>query len=155
MLLHRLVALSVLIATAGAAQRTAAQSRVVATTLPQVDTTVVVRANGIEIAFDPALITLRQGTRVRIRFINVGLFAHNFVLVRNEDDIELLSAKAQDAPEHVPLMLKSKMLAYSNLAEPTKSVETSFVVPPVGTYTYVCLVEGHANVMVGKLRSLP
>ena len=150
-MLRRLIVLAALCT----AQRATAQSRVAATTLPQVDTTVIVRANGIEIAFDPATITLKQGTRVRVRFMNMGLFAHNFILVRNEDDIEELSAKAQDAPEHVPMLLKAKMIAYSNVAQPTKTVELAFVVPPAGNYTYVCLVEGHANVMVGKLKSLP
>ena len=140
-----------------AAPPTAAENTgpVVAPTLAQVDTTITVRANGTELVFDPATITLKHGTRVRIRFANMGSFAHNFIVVRNENDIEELAAKAQDASEHVPLSLKAKMISYSNIAQPTRTVEMAFVVPPPGDYTYVCLVEGHANVMLGKLRSLP
>jgi len=130
-------------------------SVVVAPKLSQVDTTITLRANGTELIFDPATITLKQGTRVRLRLANMGTFAHNFILVRDESDIDQLAERARDASESVPLSLKSKMVVYSNIAQPTKTVETAFVVPPPGDYTYVCLVEGHANTMIGKLRSTP
>lgn len=131
------------------------QGVVVAPKLSQVDTTITLRAHGTELIFDPATITLKQGTRVRVRFANMGSFAHNFILVRDESDLDQLAERARDASENVPLSLKSKMIVYSNIAQPTQTVETSFVVPPPGEYTYVCLVEGHANTMLGKLRSIP
>jgi plastocyanin len=131
------------------------QSVVVAPKLSQVDTTIILRANGPELIFDPATITLKQGTRVRLRFTNMGSFAHNFILARDERDIDELAVRARDAAENVPLSLKSKMIVYTNIAQPTQTVETAFVVPPPGEYTYVCLVEGHANTMLGKLRSIP
>lgn len=131
------------------------QGVVVAPTLSQVDTTIMLRANGTELIFDPATITLKQGTRVRVRLANMGTFAHNFILARDDSDIDELAQRARDATENVPLSLRSKMIVYSNIAQPTKTVETAFVVPPPGEYTYVCLVEGHANTMLGKLRSTP
>jgi len=131
------------------------QGIVVAPRLSQVDTTITLRANGTELIFDPATITLKQGTRVRLRFVNMGTFAHNFILARDESDLDELAQRARDASENVPLSLKSKMIVYSNIAQPTKTVETAFVVPAPGGYTYVCLVEGHANTMLGKLRSIP
>jgi hypothetical protein len=54
----------------------------------------------------------------------------------------------------VPLTLKDRMIAYSALASPGQTVEMVFVVPPPGEYTYVCLMSGHAGVMLGTLRSL-
>jgi plastocyanin len=128
---------------------------VVAPKLAQVDTTVTLRANGTELIFDPATITLKQGTRVRLRFANMGSFAHNFILVRDERDLDELAVRARDASENVPLSLRSRMIVYSNIANPNQTVETAFVVPAPGEYTYVCLVEGHANTMLGKLRSTP
>ena len=123
--------------------------------LAAVDTTITIRANGPELMFDPATITLKQGTRVRLRFVNMGTFAHNFILVRSDDDLDEMMQRALDANENVPLSLKSKMITYSNIAQPTRTVETAFVVPAPGDYTYVCLVEGHGNTMTGRLRSVP
>jgi plastocyanin len=131
------------------------QAPVLPTTVSQPDTTITMRAHGTELVFDPATITLKQGTRVRIRFANAATFAHNFILARTEDDLDELIHRARDANENVPRSLKSKMLAYSNIAQPSQTVEFGFVVPPPGDYFYVCLVEGHANTMVGKLKSLP
>jgi plastocyanin len=131
------------------------QAPVAPTTVSQPDTTITMRAHGTELVFDPATITLKQGTRVRIRFANAATFAHNFILARSEDDLDELIHRARDANENVPRSLKSKMLAYSNIAQPSQTVEFGFVVPPPGDYFYVCLVEGHANTMIGKLKSLP
>jgi plastocyanin len=131
------------------------QGVVVAPTLAAVDTTITIRANGTELMFDPATITLKQGTRVRMRFVNMGTFAHNFVIVRDENDLDEMIQRAHDATDNVPMSMKAKMIAYSNIAQPTRTVETAFVVPAPGDYTYVCLVEGHANTMVGRLRSTP
>lgn len=129
------------------------QGVVVAPKLAQVDTTITLRASGTELVFDPATITLKQGTRVRLRFANMGSFAHNFVVARDDSDLDQLAERARDANENVPLSLKSKMLVFTNIAQPSQTVEAAFVVPPPGEYTYVCLVEGHANIMLGKLRS--
>lgn len=127
----------------------------VPTTLAQVDTTIIVHANGTELAFDPPSIALKQGTRVKIRFSNMGTFAHNFVVVKDEQDIDELALRAMDAREHVPVSLKSKLVGYTNIAQPSQTVEMAFTVPAAGEYFYVCFVEGHAGVMLGKLRSLP
>jgi plastocyanin len=128
---------------------------VVAPTLSVVDTTILIGADGPELAFNPATIVVRAGTRVRIRFKNAGTLAHNFILVRNEDDIDDLAREAADlGGEHVPMMSKSKLLVFTNMASAGQTVEAGFVVPPAGTYFYVCMVEGHVNTMVGKLISL-
>jgi plastocyanin len=131
------------------------QGVVIAPTLASVDTTITIRANGPELAFDPATITLKQGTRVKLRFANMGTFAHNVIIVRDENDLDQIIERAHDATDNVPMSMKSKMITWSNIAHPTRTVETSFVVPAPGDYTYVCLVEGHANTMIGRLRSTP
>jgi plastocyanin len=120
-----------------------------------VDTTVVIRASGPTLEFEPTAIVLKQGTRVRIRFINEGTLPHNVVFVRHEDDIDVLAMAAmQEGGDYVPLDMRDKMFAHTKLASPGQTVETTFVVPPPGGYTFVCLMSGHAAMMLGRLRSL-
>lgn len=121
---------------------------------PAVDTTVTVNA-GMALEFEPATIALKQGLRVRLRFINAGSLPHNIVFVRNEDDLDALASAASKAGgNYVPLEMKDRIFGYTLLASPGQTLETTFVVPPPGTYTYVCLMSGHSNVMLGTLRSL-
>lgn len=127
----------------------------VAAAQERVDTTVIVRASGPTLEFDPTAIVLKQGTRVRLRFINEGTLPHNFVLVKSEDDIDdLAMAAMSEGGDYVPKHMKTKLLAYTALASPGQTVEVTFVVPPAGGYTYVCLMSGHAAMMLGRLRSL-
>jgi plastocyanin len=119
------------------------------------DTTIVVRANSSTLEFDPPAIAAKAGARVRLRFVNSGTLPHNFVLVKDEDDIDALAAAASKAGgDYVPLTQKEKMIAYSTLASPGQTVELVFVVPPAGEYTYVCLLSGHSTSMLGTLRAL-
>lgn len=119
------------------------------------DTTITVRANTSTLEFDPPTIAAKQGTRVRIRFANVGTLPHNFVIVKDENDIDDLAAAASKVGgDYVPLAQKAKLIAFTTLASPGQTVEATFVMPPAGEYTYVCLLSGHSNSMLGKLRSL-
>ena len=123
--------------------------------VPAPDTTIIVRANTSTLEFDPPRISAKQGTRVRIRFANVGTLPHNFVIVKDENDIDDLSAKASKVGgDYVPLAQKDKMIAFTKLASPGQTVEVTFVMPLPGEYTYVCLLSGHSNSMLGTLRSL-
>lgn len=120
------------------------------------DTTITIRAAGSTLAFVPPRISVKNGTRVRIRFVNEGTLPHNFVLPREADDIDALGTAAYQADNtgHVPLEHRDKLIAYTGLASPGETVEVTFVVPPPGVYTYVCLFPGHSNTMLGTLRSL-
>jgi plastocyanin len=120
-----------------------------------VDTTVVIKSTGPVLEFDPTSLFLKEGTRVRLRFVNDGTLPHNVVFVRDEDDIDpLAQAAMQEGGDYVPKDMKAKMVAFTKLASPGQTVETIFVVPPAGRYMYVCLMSGHANLMLGTLRSL-
>jgi len=120
-----------------------------------VDTTIVLHTTSSSMEFDPPAIAVKQGKRVLLRFMNTGTLPHNLVLVRNEDDIDDLAAAATKVMgDFIPVAQKAKMIAHTTLASPGQTVEVTFVVPPPGEYTYVCLMTGHANTMIGKLRSL-
>jgi len=121
---------------------------------PAADTTITVRA-GSTLEFDPTTISVKQGTRVRLRLVNAGTLPHNIVVVRDSSDLDRLAAVAShEGGDYVPLALKDRLIGYTTLASPGQTVEMVFVVPPPGEYTYVCLMSGHAGVMLGTLRSL-
>lgn len=120
------------------------------------DTTIVVRASGSSLEFLPPRLSVKAGTRVRLRFVNEGTLPHNLVLPRSEDDIDAIALAAYEAAEtgYVPVTQKEKLLAFTTLVSPGETAEISFDVPPAGEYTYVCLFPGHANTMLGTLRAL-
>jgi plastocyanin len=121
------------------------------------DTTITVHTYGAELAFDPDRITVKAGTTVRIRYINESPLSHNLVVVREEDDIDVLGVAALDArkTEYIPQQHKERILGHSPLAATGRTVEFTFTAPPAGDYFFVCLVDGHYNMMVGTLRSIP
>lgn len=120
------------------------------------DTTITIRATGSTLEFTPTRVSAKAGTRLRLRFVNEGTLPHNVVVPRSEDDIDALALAAYQAGEtgYVPMDLKAKLVGFTALASPGETVEVSFVVPPAGEYTYVCLFPGHSNSMLGTLRAL-
>lgn len=133
--------------------RFSSQPGLPASSLP--DTVITIRANSSTLEFDPPAIAARQGTRLRLRFVNEGTLPHNLVITRDEEDIDSLAAAASRAgQDFVPHALEAKLVAWTPLASPGQTVEVTFVVPPPGVYTYVCLMTGHTNSMMGTLRSL-
>jgi uncharacterized cupredoxin-like copper-binding protein len=122
----------------------------------QGDTTITIKAFSSTLEFVPANISLKAGTRVRLRFQNEGTYPHNFVLPKTDDDIDDLAAAAMNAGESgfVPVAMKDKLFAYTGLISAGEIGEVTLVVPPPGKYTYVCLFPGHAASMLGTLRSL-
>jgi len=107
------------------------------------------------LAFEPDGFTVKAGTTVRIRYVNESTLAHNLVIVRTEEDIDVLGTAAYEAGAtgFVPMQHKDRMIAFSPLASPGKTVELTFVAPPPGEYPFVCLVDGHFNIMLGTVRS--
>jgi uncharacterized cupredoxin-like copper-binding protein len=120
------------------------------------DTVIEIRTTGSNLEFSPSRIAAKQGTTVTIRYANDGNLPHNFVLVKEEADIDVLGPAAFQAGDthYVPLQHEAKMFAHSALAKPGETVEVTFDVPPPGEYYFVCLYPGHYNMMVGTLRSL-
>jgi len=120
------------------------------------DSIIEIRTEGASLTFTPDRISIKNGTRITIRYTNAGALPHNFVLLKNEDDLDTVGMAAFDAADtgYVPLQHKDRFIAYSELAKPGDTVEVTFVVPEPGEYTFVCLYPGHYNMMLGTLRSL-
>ena len=132
-----------------------ASARAAAVAAPA-DTTIEIRTTGSNLEFSPSRIAAKQGATVTIRYTNDGTLPHNWVLVKEEADIDVLGPAAFQAgdTDYVPLQHEEKMFAHSPLAKPGETVEVTFEVPPAGEYYFVCLYPGHYNMMVGTLRSL-
>src|SRR5688500_7595460 len=62
-----------------------------------VDTTVVLRSEGPGLEFLPPRLALKNGLKVRIRYVNDGLLPHNIAFPKNEDDIDDLAVEAASA----------------------------------------------------------
>ncbi len=121
-----------------------------------VDTTIDIMAMGSTLEFEAPEIAVKQGKRVRLRFMNHGTLPHTLVIAKSADDIDPLIAAAGAAYKTgwVPVELKDKMIGHTLLVSPGETSEFVFVVPPPGEYTYICLISGHYNSMLGTLRSL-
>lgn len=122
---------------------------------PPPDTVITLRSEGTELTFIPDRLTVKAGTRVRIRYRNDGDLPHNFVLARSDDDLDPMADAAYEAAEtgYVPVDMADRMIAHTSLVSPGQTVEVDFVAPPAGEYTYICLFPGHANMMLGTLRT--
>src|SRR5262249_28720975 len=79
-----------------------------------VDTTVVLRSEGPGLEFLPPRLALKNGIKVRVRFVNDGLVAHNVTFPKSEDDIDDLAQEAMSAAStgYIPMKQVSKLFAY-------------------------------------------
>jgi uncharacterized cupredoxin-like copper-binding protein len=120
------------------------------------DTTLVeVYASSEGLAFEPTEIRVKAGSIVKMRLVNQSSLPHNIVILLNEKDLDVIGAASFEAAAtgFVPMEHKSKMAGYSPLANSGKTVEFIFKVPPAGNYLFACFVDGHFNVMNGKLQA--
>lgn len=115
-----------------------------------------IRSTGIELSYDITEIRANAGDTLTIRYDNSDSdMAHNIVLVRNEEDIRPVGIAAMQAyrNDYIPEDEMDRIIAYSKLAHPGDIIEFSFVVPPPGTYPYICTYSGHFTMMQGRLIS--
>ncbi len=123
--------------------------------LERVDTTVTITTVGSELAFRPSQLTLKQGTRVRLRYVNEGTMPHNLLLIRDRSKVDMIGVAALNAAAtgFIPVEHTNDLLGYTKLAYPGDTVEFTFTVPAPGEYPFACTFPGHFRVMQGVLRS--
>ena len=133
-----------------------ALTALVATVAKGQDTTITVKAFSSTLEFVPARVTVKAGTRLTLKFVNEGTYAHNIVIPKKEDDIDALAQNAMNAGDtgFVPLAMKDKMYAWTSLISPGGTGDLTFVVPAAGSYFFVCMFPGHAETMLGTIRAL-
>lgn len=114
-----------------------------------------VSSTGVDLAYDVTEIRAKPGDTITIRFTNAGDMAHNIVLLKGEDDIDVVgNASFQaHANDWIPEDETDRIIAHTKVAGPGEVVEMTFVVPPSGTYPYICTYSGHWTAMRGRLIS--
>jgi len=120
-------------------------------------TFVEIKTVGIDLTYDITEIEVKAGSILTIRYDNSESdMVHNIVVVQSEDDIHPVGIAALQAhrTEWIPEDEMDRIIAYSKLAYPGDIVEFSFVVPPPGTYPYICTYSAHFTTMQGRLISI-
>jgi uncharacterized cupredoxin-like copper-binding protein len=118
--------------------------------------TLSLRSDGPTLAFIPDRLSARAGTRVLLRYENGGDLPHNLALFLREEGIDEFVTAAYEAAStgFIPPMAGPDLIAYSPLVSPGGTAEMEFVVPEPGSYTFICLFPGHAQMMIGTLVSI-
>ncbi len=155
--LHRIaVVLTMAIGTIAAAGGNTLFEREAARDTTTVDTVVTLQPVGDELKYATTEIRAKAGTTLKIVFENTStLFMHNVVVLKRREDIESIGQAALTAAEHgyVSPDHRDKLIAFTSIAVPGKTVEVTFTVPPPGEYPYICTFPGHYVLMRGTLIS--
>jgi azurin len=115
-----------------------------------------IRSTGVDLAYSVTTIRARAGETLTIRYDNTASeMAHNIVLLKAEEDIVPVgtAALAAHGNDYIPEGKVDRILSHSQLVYPGDTIEWTFVVPPAGTYPYICTVSGHFTMMQGRLVS--
>jgi plastocyanin len=90
--------------------------------------------------YDPDTLTIPSGAQVSLTLENTGVLEHSWVLLPNGiDPVEADEADALGG-------------ASTGVISGSQSKAITFSAPPVGTYTFVCTIPGHA--VAGKIGTL-
>ena len=117
---------------------------------------VVIRTTGVELSYSVTTIRAKAGETITVRYdATASEMAHNIVLVRGEADIQPVgvAALAAHGTDYIPAGERDRIVSHSVLAYPGETIEWTFVVPPPGTYPYICTFSGHFTMMQGRLIS--
>lgn len=90
--------------------------------------------------FTPNEFVVSTGTEVNLTFKNVGHLDHNFIIAAS--DVDPFAVTEADALRGIN----------TGIVQAGEETSMTFVAPAAGTYTFVCVVPGHAaGGMVGSL----
>ena len=126
-----------------------------------VDTTIVIRPVGNELAFAQEEVEVRAGQRVLLVMDNVATalsMSHNVVVVTGEDAVDIVgqAALAAAITDYVPESEATRILAATPMASPGERTETVFTAPDQpGEHPYICTFPGHYVRMRGTLTVVP
>lgn len=121
------------------------------------DMAVEVAAKGesmMEIAFEPANMTLVEGAEVTLTFKNQSSaegMLHNFVLIPTGIGQEIATAgiAAGEAANFTPT--DDRIIVSTKMTTMGEELTVTFTAPKAGSYEYICTYPGHYPAMVGKL----
>jgi azurin len=106
---------------------------------------------GEKMTYSLSTITAKPGERLRIRLFSLGklpraVMAHNWVLLALGTDPKKFAEAAALSPAngYIPVAMKSKILAQTEMVGPGEHSEVVFTAPAKpGSYPYLCTFAGH------------
>jgi azurin len=110
-------------------------------------------------AYDKTKLTVPTGAQVHLTLKNSGtqdVMQHNWVLIAKAGkEAAVALAGLEKAPDAGYVVPGPDVLAFTPLAKPGATVETTFTAPEPGTYPYICTFPGHYIMMKGVLTVTP
>lgn len=108
----------------------------------------------MEVAFEPATLTLVEGAEVTMTFKNQSSAAgmlHNFVLIPVGIGQEIATAGIAAGPDANFTPADDRIIVSTKMTNMGEELTVTFTAPAAGDYEYICTYPGHYPVMLGKL----
>ena len=108
-----------------------------------------------QMKFDKKIIKVNSNQKVTLTLNHTGRFpaasmGHNFVLVKNDVDINEYALRAAGARNSEYIPEGENEIAYTKMLGGGESDTITFDAPEPGTYTFICSFPGHYQLMMGE-----
>ena len=108
-----------------------------------------------QMKFDKKIIKVNSNQKVTLTLNHNGRFpassmGHNFVLIKNDIDINAYALKAAGARNSEYIPEGGDELAYTKMLGGGESDTITFDAPEPGTYIFICSFPGHYQLMMGE-----
>jgi azurin len=118
-----------------------------------VSNTIEITAND-SMKFSTIELNVKAGEKVTFTLKNIGTapkaaMAHNWILLKDNTDLDAFVKEANAAPDYIPVN-NPNIIAHTKLLGPGESDTIEFTVP-AGSYTFICSFPTHYKTMLGIL----
>jgi len=108
-----------------------------------------------QMKFDKKIIKVNSNQKVTLTLNHNGRFpassmGHNFVLIKNDIDVNAYALKAAGARNSEYIPEGGDELAYTKMLGGGESDTITFDAPEPGTYIFICSFPGHYQLMMGE-----
>ena len=108
-----------------------------------------------QMKFDRKIIKVNSNQKVTLTLNHNGRFpassmGHNFVLIKNDVDVNAYALKAAGARNSEYIPEGEDELAYTKMLGGGESDTITFDAPEPGTYIFICSFPGHYQLMMGE-----
>ena len=108
-----------------------------------------------QMLFDKSVLKANAGVEVSLLLNHTGkigkeFMGHNFVLLKNDVDVDDFAQAAMIAKENEYIPDGDDTIAYTSMIGGGESDQISFTVDEPGTYVFLCTFPGHYQIMRGE-----
>ena len=119
----------------------------------RISNTIEITAND-SMKFSTIELNVKAGEKVTLTLKNIGTapktaMAHNWILLKDETNLDDFIKEASSAPDYIPAG-NPNIIAHTKLLGPGESDTIEFTVP-AGSYTFICSFPTHMKTMLGIL----